>query len=122
MILSDLISIPQLRDREYPEAWQLMGASVSHCGKARLITHFNTTVPRVVDFPPRTPVHRAQAGRAAWNWRLKACCICYWELWGELFWERNKDGPVYFAVFTFDAVFERASRVFFFVVFFFLSF
>lgn len=51
MVLSDLISIPQHRDREYPEAWLLMGASISHRGKACLITHSNTTVPRVVDFP-----------------------------------------------------------------------
>lgn len=39
MLLSDLISIPQHGHREYPEAWLLMGASISHRGKpASLLT------------------------------------------------------------------------------------
>lgn len=39
MIPSDLISIRQHRDGEYPEAGLLMGASISHCGKpASLLT------------------------------------------------------------------------------------
>lgn len=48
--------------------------------KACLITHSSTTVPRVVDFPPRTLVHRAETHCTACEWRLNARCICYWEL------------------------------------------
>lgn len=109
MILSDLISIPQHRDGEYPEAWLLMGASISHCGKpASLLTpaqlcpgwsisphgHWftdrrRTTLPGTRSSQPGT--------YATGNYR-------------ENIWEWNKDGPVCLGVLTLG--FEKSGPAF----------
>lgn len=113
MILSDLISIPQHRDGEYPEAWLLMGASISHCGKpASLLTpaqlcpgwsisphgHWftdrrRTTLPGTRSSQPGTYV-TGNYGENIWEWnKRRACLFRYFNSWSCIW----KSGPTFAA-------------------------
>lgn len=80
MILSDLISIPQHRAGEYPEARLLMGASISHCGKPASLLTPAQLCPGWSVSPHGHPVHRPETRHAAWNRLPTARRICYWKL------------------------------------------
>ena len=71
MVLSDLISIPQHRDREYPEAWLLMGASISHRGKPASLLTPAQLCPGWSISPTDTG---SQTGEALWGiWLVFQC-------------------------------------------------
>lgn len=97
MILSDLISIPQHRDREYPEAGLLMGASISHCGKpASLLTPAQLCPGWSISPHGHWFTERRRTAQPGSGVSTPAAYVI--GSYRENIWEWNKGGPVYSGV------------------------